>query len=332
MRNRRLLPAVAVLSTLLPLSACGGGEADSGAEGNAETYPSEPITLVIPYAAGGPTDLVARSLAPFFEQELGESVIPENRPGGSGALGMSTMIQAGPDGHTLQILASSAAAVTPLVEDVDYDESDYVTIGAISQYPYVLAVREDSEYSSAEEFFAAAEESPGTLSVAVPGASSQGAVELQRLAENYDVVTTPVPFEGNAGSIGALLGGNVDATFVVASDDILGQIEAGEFRPIAVGSAERASYLPETPTLQELGYEDLTMGTSYYGLAAPAGTPDEIVAQLEDTLRAALEDPEVVDRVGEKYVPEEFITGEELGELFAEQRAAYEPVLSGATD
>ncbi|MGH2217700.1 tripartite tricarboxylate transporter substrate-binding protein, partial [Enterococcus faecalis] len=83
-------------------------------------------------------------------------------------------------------------------------------------------------------------------SVAVPGASSQGAVELQRLAEEYDVVTTPVPFDGNAGSIAALLGGNVDATFVVASDDILTQMEAGEFRPIAVGSAERASYLPDT--------------------------------------------------------------------------------------
>ncbi|MDK3257776.1 tripartite tricarboxylate transporter substrate binding protein [Blastococcus capsensis] len=333
MKNRRLLPVVAVLSMLLPLSACGGeAETGGGGGGDAAAYPSEPITLVIPYAAGGPTDQVARSLAPFFEEELGQSVVPENRPGGSGALGMARMIQAGPDGHTLQILASSAAAVTPLVEDVDYDESDYVTIGAISQYPYVLAVRADSEYASAEDFFEAAEADPGSLSVAVPGASSQGAVELQRLAEEYDVVTTPVPFDGNAGSIAALLGGNVDATFVVASDDILTQMEAGEFRPIAVGSAERASYLPDTPTLQELGYEDLTMGTSYYGLAAPAGTPDEVVARLEDTLEAALEDPEVVERIGEKYVPEEFISGEELGELFAEQRAAYEPVLSGTSD
>lgn len=328
MLSRRPWTMLVTVSVLLPLSACGNGGA-SGSGSNPDDYPSEDISLIIPYAAGGPTDLVGRAIAPFFAEELGQTVLPENREGGSGALGMGTLINSEPDGHTLMLIASSAAVVTPLVQDVEYDESDYVTLGAITQYPYVMAVRADSEYASAEELFAAAEADPGTINVGVPGASSQGAVELQRLAEGYGVATTAVPFEGNAGCIAALLGGNVDAIFLVASDDVLSQVDAGEFRAVAVGSAERVSYLPETPTLGELGYDDLTLGTSYYGLAAPAGTPEEITDEIEDTLQAALEDPEVVEQIGAKYVPEQFISGEELSELFAEQREVYTPILIG---
>lgn len=325
MLSRRPFALLVALAAVLPLSACGGG--DTG--GNAGQYPSEDISLIIPYAAGGPTDLVARAIAPYFEKELGQTVVPENREGGSGAIGMNRLINSEPDGHTIEVVASTAAVVTPLVQPVEYTEADYITLGAISQYPYVLATRADSRFATAQDLFAAAKANPGSVNVGVPGASSQGAVELQRMAELHGVRTTPVPFDGNAGCITALLGGNVDAIFLVASDDVLSQIDAGEFRAVAVGSEERASYLPQTPTFAELGFPELTLGTSYYGLAAPAGTPPEITQRLEDTLRSALEDPQVADQIGAKYVPEEFIDGKELSELFAEQRAAYTPILSG---
>lgn len=327
MPRQRLILLLAGLLALLPLAACGG--ADDAPSADAQEYPSGPVTLIIPYSAGGPTDLVARALAPFFEEQLGETVIPENREGASGAIGMSRLVNSAPDGQTLEVIASSAAVVTPLVQDVDYTEEDYLTVGAISQYPYLLAVGADSRFASAEDFFQAAEAAPGELTVGVPGASSQGAVELQRLAEQYGVELTAVPFDGNAGVTAALLGGNVDAIFLVASEDVLANVDAGEFRPIAVGSAERADYLPDVPTLAELGYEELTLGTSYYGLAAPAGTPAEVVRRLEDTLQSALQDPQVVEQIGERYVPKEFISGEELSALFDEQRAAYTPILQG---
>lgn len=327
MTRRRPFTLLVAMSVLVPLSACGDSGGGSDTSSSARGYPTEDISMIIPYAAGGPTDTVARALAPAFSDTLGQTVLPENREGGSGALGMATLLNSEPDGHTMMLIASSAAVVTPLVQDVGYDETDYVTVGAITQYPYIMAVRADSEYPSAEELFAAAKANPDSVKVGVPGAASQGAVELQRLAESHGVTTTAVPFEGNAGSVAALLGGNVDAIFLVASEDVLSQVEAGEFRAVAVGSAERASYLPETPTLSELGYDDLTLGTSYYGLALPAGTPKEVVAKVEDTLEAALEDPEVVERVGEKYVPEEFIAGTELAELFEEQRKVYTPIL-----
>lgn len=321
---RRALVLLAALSALLPLSACSGG--GSGADPAA--YPSEEITLIIPYAAGGPTDLVARAIAPHFEQQLGATVVPENREGGSGAVGMSQLVNSEPDGHTLEVVASSAAVVTPLAQDVEYNESDYVTLGAISQYPYVMATRADSRFATAQDMFAAAKANPGSVTVGVPGASSQGAVELQRLAELYGAQTAPVPFDGNAGCITALLGGNVDAIFLVASDDVLSQVDAGAFKAVAVGSGERASYLPDTPTFAELGFPELTLGTSYYGLAAPAGTPAEITRRLEDVLRSALENPQIAEQIGAKYVPEEFIDGQELSALFAEQREAYTPILN----
>lgn len=326
MLSRRPLTLLVAVSVLLPLSACGsGGEPSSGSNG--DQYPSKNISMIIPYAAGGPTDLVTRAIAPFFSEKLGQTVLPVNREGGSGALGMSTLVNSEADGHTMMLIASTAAVVTPLVQKVEYDESDYVTVGAITQYPYVMAVRADSKYPTAEKLFAAAKADPGSIKVGVPGASSQGAVELRRLAESHGVATTAVPFEGNAGCITALLGDNVDAIFLVASEDVLSQVDAGQFRAVAVGSAQRASYLPETPTLADLGYQDLTLGTSYYGLAVPAGTPEEVLAEIEDTLQAALEDPKVTKQIGVKYVPEEFISGEELSELFAEQRKVYTPIL-----
>jgi tripartite-type tricarboxylate transporter receptor subunit TctC len=327
MLSRRPFVLMAALAALLPLSACGGG----GSGGNPAQYPSEDISLIIPYAAGGPTDLVARAIAPSFEQQLGETVVPENREGASGAIGMNRLINSEPDGHTLMVIASTAAVVTPLAQPVEYTEADYVTLGAISQYPYVLATRADSRFATAQDLFAAARANPGSVNIGVPGASSQGAVELQRMAELYGVRTTPVPFDGNAGCITALLGGNVDAIFLVASDDVLSNVEAGQFKAVAVGSDERAKYLPQTPTFAELGFPELTLGTSYYGLAAPAGTPPEITGRLEDTLRSALADPKVAEQIGAKYVPEEFIDGKELSELFAEQRAAYTPILTGGS-
>jgi tripartite-type tricarboxylate transporter receptor subunit TctC len=329
MSGKKAVIAAAV-SAVVTLAGCGGQEqgAGGGTDAGATDYPSESMTLIVPYAAGGPTDTVARAIAPFFEEELGQTVVVENKTGGSGAIGMQEMIQSEPDGHTLQLVASTAAVVTPLVEDVGYGIDDFTTVGAVTQYPYVLAVNADSPYEDAEEFFAAAKAKPGKIKVGTPGASSQGAVELQRMKEEYDLDIGSVPFGGNAELNTALLGGNVDGIFLVASQDVLEQVESGKFRALAVGSEDRADYLADVPTLKELGYEEIDLATSYYGLAVPVDTPEDVVQTLEDTLEAALEDSEVVERVGENYVPEEFIDGAKLRERFAAQKEVYEPILA----
>jgi tripartite-type tricarboxylate transporter receptor subunit TctC len=328
---RKTLPA-ALAALALTLAGCGGGEEDTatgtgtGADAGSD-YPSETINLYIPYAAGGPTDLLGRTTATFMEEDLGQTVVVENRPGASGSLGIQAMLAGGDDGHTLSIIAVPATATNPLQQDVGYTNDDYVPVGVISVIPSVLVVGPDSPYSTGEEFFAAAEENPGQINVAVPGATTSQAMELTRLAEEYDVEVTPVPFNGNAEIITALLGGNVDAAFVNASQDILENIEAGQFEPLAVSPPERVPYLEEVPTLRELGYEELVNSVSVFGLAAPAGVPDDVVTTLEESLQRSQQDEQVVSTLDEKYVPDQFIGSEGFQTIIDDIIEAYRPIL-----
>ncbi len=333
MHDTRITGA-ALLALALLLTSCGGddsagseaGGASGGADATAE-YPSEQITLYVPYAPGGPTDLAARTTGECLQQELGETVVVENRPGASGSLGMQAMLQGGDDGHALSLIAVPATATNPLQMEVGYTNEDYVPIAAVTEIPSVLAVGSDSPYTTAAEFFEAARAEPGTLTVGLPGATTSQAMELQRLASLYDVQVTAVPFNGNAEMTTALLGGNVDAVFINASEDVLQNIDAGQFVPLAQSPEERVPYLPEVPTLAESGFPELTSSVSVFGLAAPAGTPEPIVAELESTVQTCLEKPEVVERLDERYVPDQFVGTEDFRERIASIVEAYGPIL-----
>jgi len=237
------------------------------------------------------------------------------------------MLAGGNDGHSLSVIAVPATATNPLQQHVGYTNDDYVPIGVISEIPSVLVVGTGSPYPDASSFFAAARARPGQLKVAVPGATTSQAMELKRLAELYDVEVTPVPFNGNSEIITALLGGNVDAAFVNSSKDILTNIEAGKFRPLAVSPAERVDYLPEVPTLKEAGFPELVNSVSVFGLAAPAGTPEPVLAKLEESLRKSQQDPEVVAKLDEKYVPDDFIDGKEFRAIIDDIVEVYGPIL-----
>jgi tripartite-type tricarboxylate transporter receptor subunit TctC len=329
MRLPRTTPLAALVALALALSACGGGEQETegtGTEAGGD-YPSKTITLYIPYAAGGPTDLLGRATATFMEEDLGQTVVVENRPGASGSLGVQAMLAGGDDGHSLSIIAVPATATNPLQQDVGYTNEDYVPVGVISVIPSVLVVGADSPYATGEDFFSAAKDEPGTIKVAVPGATTSQAMELRRLAEEYDTEVTPVPFDGNAEIITALLGGNVDAAFVNASQDILENIDADEFEPLAVSPPDQVEYLEGVSTLRELGFEELVNSVSVFGLAAPAGVPDEVVTTLEDSLRRSQQDEEVVATLDEKYVPDEFMGSEEFQAVIDDIVEVYGPIL-----
>ena len=316
-----LLVALMALATAL-VSCTGGGSGES-----AEDYPSDDVRLLVPYGAGGPTDLAARTVAQYFEGEFDQTVLVENLAGASGAQAMNELIASQSDGYTTAIIAAPATVVVPLIEDVGYTADDFSTVGAITVIPSVLTVRSDSEYETAEDFFAAAEENPDQLNVGVAGANTSQALELRLLAESYGIELSLVPFRGNAEMTSALLGGNVDAVFINASEDVLANIDGGEFKPLAVSPPERVQYLSDVPTLRELGYEELVNSVSIFGLAAPNGTPDEVISELESTLQEALQDEEVREQLGEQYVPEEFIGAEELRQRLNEIVEAYRPLL-----
>lgn len=325
--RRRTIPALFAVATL-GLASC-GGDGGGGDGGDPETYPSKQIDLIVPYGPGGPTDLAGRTIGEWLQQDLGETVVVENRAGGSGSLGMQGMITAGNDGHTMSLIAVPATATNPLQLDVGYDNDDYIPVGAVTEIPSVLAVSPGAEWQDAEAFFSAAEQQPGAITVGVPGTTTSQAMEMMRLQDLYDIELTAVPFDGNAEMTAALLGGNVDAIFINASEDVLANIDAGEFVPLAQSPEERVPYLEDVPTLAELGYPELTSSVSLFGLAVPAGTNDAIVQELEESLERGLQDPQVVERLDERYVPEEFIGRAAFEERIDQIVEAYRPLLEG---
>ena len=192
--------------------------------------------------------------------------------------------------------------------------------------PDAIAVGADSEFADAEAFFAEAKANPGSINVGVPGTTTSQAMELQRWADEHGIEVTVVPFDGNAEMTTALLGGNVDAVFINSSQDVLTQIEAGDFVPLAVSTPESVDYI-DAPPLAELGFPELTNSVSVFGLAAPAETPDDVISTLEDTVATCLENPETIERLGEQYVPDEFIGTDAFQERIEEIVEAYGPII-----
>jgi tripartite-type tricarboxylate transporter receptor subunit TctC len=323
MTRLRLLP-LALAASLV--AACGGGsDATSTTGGAAADYPSERIRLIVPYTAGGPTDIAGRALGEFLQKDLGETVIVENKPGASGATGYQELISSPPDGHTISMLALPTAVLNYLSNDVGYTREDLVPIGVVTRVPSAVVVPADSPHQTAKDLFEAAKADPGSIGVGTPGATNTHAAETRRITREYDVPLTVVPFNGNAEVKTALLGGNVDAGFVNVSQDMLPAIESGQLRVLAVGTEERLRYV-DAPTLAELGYPELTQSTTTFGLVAPKGTPEDVVSRLEESLRKALGDTAVVDKLEERYVPEEFLGSEDLAELFQQTEETFRDV------
>lgn len=322
MKRLRLLTALLTAGTLL--AACGQG---SGS-GDPEAYPSEQVRLIVPYSAGGPTDIAARSLARYMEGELGQTFVVENLPGASGSTAYQELLSSDADGHTLSMTALPTAVLNYLSNDVGYTREDFAPAGVITQVPSALVVPAASPYTDLEALFADARANPQKVTVATPGATNTHAAETRRISQLYDVPLTVVPFNGNQEVLTALLGNNTIAGFVNVSQDMLPSIESGELRVLAAGTEERLPYL-DAPTFAEQGYPELTKSTTTFGVLAPGGTPEPVIARLEETMRTASADPQVVKALDERYVPEQFLGAKELADLFAETEQTFAEAVGG---
>ncbi|OZM82211.1 tripartite tricarboxylate transporter substrate binding protein [Pseudonocardia sp. MH-G8] len=321
MNRLRLLAAT--LAAALLLAACGG----QGSE-EPEAFPSEQIRLIVPYTAGGPTDIAARSLGRFMEGSLGQTVVVENLPGASGSTAYQELLSADPDGYTISMTALPTAVLNYLTNDVGYTREDFAPVGVITQVPSAIVVPAASPYADLESLFAAARTDPTLVSVGTPGATNTHAAETRRITQVHGVPLTVVPFNGNQEVLGALLGGNVVAGFVNVSQDMLPAIESGQLRVLAVGTENRLPYL-DGPTFVEQGYAEITQSTTTFGVIAPAGTPQPVIARLEEAMRAASADPETRQGLDERYVPEQFLGAADLAALFTETEETFKGVASG---
>ena len=326
--SRNALACLATVTATALLSSCGLAGPEAGSQG--ADYPTKDVRVLVPYAAGGPTDLAGRASADCLSEELDATFVVENVEGGAGAIGMTKMIAAEPDGYTLAVGTIGNIVVAPLVgQDVAYTTDDIEPVGKIYEMPSALILPPDSPYSSAEDLIAAAKENPGTIKVATPGASSLYHLALQHLAQEYAIEFSPVPFDGGAPAITAFLGGNVDAAFLEASQNVRGLTDSGDAVIVATGAPQPVPFLDGVPTLASLGYEDLVGTAAFFALTAPARTPDTVAQTLSSALSTCLTADRVVEQLTADYVPDAFVDGAATREELEAARSVYEELLSG---
>jgi tripartite-type tricarboxylate transporter receptor subunit TctC len=261
----------------------------------AAAYPDKNITLIVPFAPGGPTDIIARILSAAFQKSLGQSVIVDNRGGAAGNIGMALAARAAPDGYTL-LLTSTAIAVNPaLFSKLGYDPvKDFMPISELVSAPNVIIVRPDSGIMSLADLVARAKAKPGTFNYASPGVGTKSHLTGEELKLRAGIEMTHVPYKGAGPAALAVLEGTVQVGSVaLAAADQL--VKSGQLRALAVTGAERWFSLPDVPTMIESGYPGFVSDT-FNALFAPAGTPAPIVEALVKASQASMRSPDALEQ------------------------------------
>jgi tripartite-type tricarboxylate transporter receptor subunit TctC len=287
-RRRKLLLAAATAA------ACGAPWGAAMAQ--AQAYPNRPVTMIIPWPAGGSTDRHLRALAEIASKHLGQPIVIENRPGAGGTLGPSTMAQtAKPDGYTIAQFPLGLLRM-PHMQKTNWDPlTDFTYIIGVSGYTFGLTVKADSPYKTFKDYIEAARKQPGAINYGSTGTGSSPHLLMEELAGNAKVQLVHVPFKGNADLQAALLGGHV-----MAQSDASGwdkYVDGGQMRLLVTFGEQRTQRWPEVPTAQELGYG--VVSTSPYGLAGPKGMDPAVVKVLHDAFKKAMDDPKHIEVLGQ---------------------------------
>jgi tripartite-type tricarboxylate transporter receptor subunit TctC len=252
------------------------------------TWPSKPIRFVVPFAPGGTSEVVARSVAAELTKQLGVSVFVENKPGGAGVVAMQDVAKAAPDGHTIILTHVGTLAVNPyMLENQPYDvNKDFMPVTLLAKVPNVFVVHPDVPAKDFKEFVAYAKANPGKLNYGSAGNASAGHLAMEYLKLVTGMFITHIPYRGTGPQLTDLLAGRTQASS--AGMPALGaHIRAGKLRAIAVGTQKRIASMPDVPTVAEMGFKDFET-SQWYGIHVPAGTPPDIVKRLQEESQKAL--------------------------------------------
>lgn len=286
----------AVIGLLLSLASFGTALAQ---EEPASAYPSRTIQIIVPYAAGGGTDLLARTWAEVLRKELGQAVVVENKAGGNGVIGTSFVAKAPADGYTIYI-ATYGFPVTPLLmKDAQYAVSDFAPVIRTGTSPLALVVAAESPIKSVKDLVNAARAKPGSLNVGTLGDGSQEQMGSQKFQTMAGVKFTEIPYKGGAPAITDLLGGNIQLMFE-GLPTVMSFIKSGRLRALGVTGAQRSSQLPDVPTVDEQGVKGVEV-YSWTGFLVPAKTPRPIIDKLSAAFRKGLADPAVVGKIAQTF-------------------------------
>jgi tripartite-type tricarboxylate transporter receptor subunit TctC len=294
----------------------------------AQDFPAKPIKIVVPYAAGGGADILARLVGQQLSERLKQPVTVENRGGGSNTIGMTMVATAPRDGYTLG-LATPVFVMTPaLMKNQPYDPLvDFTPVAMIGFTPLVLVVHPDVPAKTTEEFVALARSKPGALNFASLGAATTQGLAATMFNAMTGIEAVQVPYKGSAPGVADLLAGNVQFMFN-ALPSMLQHIQAGKLRALGTTGAKRAPQLPDYPTIAEAvpGYQV----TTWYSFVAPAGAPKAAIDLLNREIAAIVSSPQMRERLKDQGLESDAMTSEELGALFRAESAKWGKVIRDA--
>jgi tripartite-type tricarboxylate transporter receptor subunit TctC len=318
----RLIPRLAAL--LLTL-----GAGCAFAQG-AANYPSKPIRIVVPFAAAGTTDILARAVGNEMQKAWGHSVVVENRPGAGGNLGSDIVAKAAPDGYTLLVGAVSPQAINvTLYPKMPYDVMrDFVHITLLAAVPNLLEVNPNVPVKTVRELIDLAKAKPGQLAYASSGSGTSIHLSAELFKTMAGVDMLHIPYKGSAPAVTDLIAGQVQLMFDNLPSSIA-QVKAGKLRAIAVTTLQRSPALPDVPTIAESGLPGYD-ASSWFGMHAPAGTPKEIVNKIYVTVARALHTPEMVERLSTQGAQPVGNTPEEFTEFVRAEIAKWAKVVKAS--
>ena len=256
-------------------------------------YPERSIRLVVPFATGGTSEIVARSVASMLTTSLGQSVYVDNKPGGAGNIAMEEVKRASPDGYTLMLGHVGTLAVNPALfgKKLPYDPNkDFAPVTLVAKVPNVIAVSERSQYKTLGDLVADAKKNPGKINYGSAGNGSAGHLAMEYFCSEAGIDLVHVPYKGSGPMLTDLIGGQIQATFN-GLPSLMGQIKGNALRPLAVGSLDRSKVLPSVPTIAESGFKGFET-SQWYGIIVPAGTPQPIIDKLAQEIAKGLKSKE----------------------------------------
>ena len=273
---------------LFQLAAAGTAAASLPRAAHAADFPTKPVTLICPWPPGGSTDVQMRALAEATGKHLGQQVVIENKPGGSGTVGPATMVAAArPDGYTIAQIPITIFRLPHMIRATWDPMKDFSYIVHVTGYTFGVVVKADSPWKTWKEFVAHAKANPGKVTYATPGAGTTLHITMEQLASKEGIKWTQVPMKGGAETTPAVLGGHVNAT--ADSTGWGPQVDAGALRLLCTWGNERTKRWPNVPTLKDLGYG--IVSNSPYGFAGPKGMDPKVVKALHDAFRKGMEEP-----------------------------------------
>jgi tripartite-type tricarboxylate transporter receptor subunit TctC len=296
----------------------------------AQTYPDRPIRLIAPFPAGGLADVLARAVGDQMTKSLGQPVVVESRAGAGGNTGALAVATAAPDGYTLLMSSAGILTANPfLYEKMPFDvETAFIPISNVAEMSMILVVHPNVEAKTLKDLVALAKARPGKLNFGSPGIGTTGHLGLAMFMHAAGVKITHVPYRGAAPAVQDLIAGQIDGV-VDNPPTVISHVESGKLRPLAVAAASRMKLLPNVPTAAEGGVANYE-ASSWFGIAAPSGTPPAIVARLHQAIGAALRQPAMQERFAKSGARLVGDTPQEFAAQIRAERARWGEIIKAA--